>query len=117
MIALLVNGAVRLNHGHEGLLEFYFNRWGYVCDDYWDILDSNVACRSLGFRRASSFEKYQANPNLTVNFNLDDVHCTGSEASLLECPHKTNHDCYSFEHVYLTCEVGKFLPFILILRA
>ena len=102
-----MNGELRLNHGHEGLLEYYYNGWGYVCDDYWDILDSNVACRSLGFKRASSFESYQLHPNRTAIFTIDDVHCNGNESSLLECSHRNDHNCYYSEHVYLTCEVGK----------
>ena len=103
---LLVNGQVRLSHGHEGLLEVYNNGWGFVCDDYWDNVDSNVACRSLGFRRASSFETYQTHPNSTSYFSIDDVHCTGSEINILECPHQDVHDCGTYEHIYLTCEVG-----------
>lgn len=102
----LENGLLRLSHGHEGLLEVFNNGWGFVCDDYWDKVDSDVACRSLGFRRASSFEASQVHPNVTGDFSIDDVHCTGVEINILECPHTDVHDCGVSEHVYLTCEVG-----------
>ena len=69
-------------------------------------MDSDVACRSLGFRRAASFESYQFHPNLTSEFSIDDVHCTGDEINILDCPHEELHNCRYYEHIYLTCEVG-----------
>ena len=35
---------------HEGRLEMCRDRqWGTICDDDWDNINSNVACRQLGF--------------------------------------------------------------------
>ena len=73
------------------------------------MMDAHVACRSLGFNGASSFQRGQAHPNMNAVFTLDNVDCTGNEKSLLECPHDKDNNCGAYEHVYLTCEVGKYL--------
>ena len=107
-VIVLENGELRLSGGHEGLLEVYDNGWGYVCDDYWDKVDSDVACRILGFRRAADFSVGNTHPNYTSNFSLDDVQCTGNETNILDCDHTTVHDCSYYEHIFLTCAVGEW---------
>lgn len=42
----LVNGSVI----NEGLVEICFNgRWGGICHNGWDVVDTNVLCNQLGF--------------------------------------------------------------------
>ena len=70
---------------NAGRLEvFYGGTWGTVCDDLWDDVDSEVACKELGFARGV----------FTRNFGpgsgqiwLDDVECRRTDVSLFECPH------------------------------
>ena len=49
---------VRLVDGGErfGRLEVYYGgQWGAVYDNGWDMVDTNVVCRQLGFSNAASF--------------------------------------------------------------
>ena len=70
---------------NAGRLEVFHNgAWGTVCDDWWDDVDSEVACKELGFARGV----------FTRNFGpgsgpiwLDDVACRRTDVSLFECPH------------------------------
>ena len=89
------------------------DRWGTVCDDFWDSNDATVVCRQLGYSYSGSkffflhvfasiwyyvskkgFSIYSLADNTLLNayfgqgtgqIVLDDVQCTGSENKLLVC--------------------------------
>jgi len=90
---------VWLRGGHEG--NVFINNQP-VCDDFWDQSDAQVVCRMLGFsggipKSGSHFG------TVSTDFVMDDVFCTGSEASLLDCPHSTSHNCEAGQGAGVIC--------------
>ena len=104
------NGNVRLIGGttvQQGRVEiWYSNQWNTVCDDSWDINDATVVCRQLGYRGAVTAHQSAHFGQGSGQILLDDLHCTGSEASLLECSHAgiNVHNCGHGEDASVTCE-------------
>ncbi|CAM4616481.1 unnamed protein product [Lepidochelys kempii] len=78
----LVNGPSRCS----GRVEVLHNQqWGTVCDDSWDLTEARVVCRQLGCGTALSAPGGARFGRGSDRIWLDDVHCTGIEASLTEC--------------------------------
>ena len=97
----LVNGGA--SHGR---VEVYYNKtWGTVCDDTWDQSDPNVVCSQLGFSGALSAPCCAAYGEGLDPIWLDDVICAGSEASLLDCPHREwgENNCVHKEDASIVC--------------
>ncbi|KAF7480964.1 Hypothetical predicted protein [Marmota monax] len=98
----LANGSSRC----EGRVEvFHSNTWGTVCDDSWSIEDAHVVCRQLGCGLALSALPGASFSPGSGRILLDDVHCTGSEASLEQCPHGSwfAHNCGHHEDAGVIC--------------
>uniref|UniRef100_A0A8C2I031 Lysyl oxidase homolog n=1 Tax=Cyprinus carpio TaxID=7962 RepID=A0A8C2I031_CYPCA len=91
---------------YEGRLEvFYNNEWGTICDDDFSILAAQVACRELGFLGAVSWSPSAKFGQGEGRIWLDNVHCTGREKSLAECPSNGFgvSDCRHSEDVGVIC--------------
>ena len=100
----LVGGAT----DYEGRVEVCFHgRWGTVCDDAWDGYDATVVCRQLNLvGEGSSVAVSNALFGSGTGFiSLDNVECTGSEATLLECSARDHgqHNCFSSEDAGVYC--------------
>ena len=67
---------------------FYNGIWGTVCDDGWDMNGARVVCRQLGFYAAVSAPHSARFGAGSGQIWLDDVRCSGSETSIINCQHK-----------------------------
>nr|XP_054773054.1 deleted in malignant brain tumors 1 protein-like [Lytechinus pictus] len=92
----------------EGRVEVqHRGHWGTVCDDNWDILDSHVVCRMLGFSAARDYSccgRYGRGSEY-MYIILDEVQCSGTEENLGHCMRQDYgaHDCDHSEDVGVSC--------------
>ena len=102
--------SVRLVDGsgpHEGRVEVYYNgQWGTVCDDYFTIEGATVVCRQLGYARAIQYHYRAYYGQGSGDILLDNVQCSGTEASLFECRHNGIgvENCAHHEDVGVECQ-------------
>ena len=109
---------------NEGRVEICLEgQWGTVCDDYWGSVDAQVACRQLGYSSTGINVELFYGINFIVSFkgalsfsyatfgqgtgaiHLRNVHCTGSEPSLIQCSHNTiNNYCGHYEDAGIRCQ-------------
>ncbi|XP_023931763.1 deleted in malignant brain tumors 1 protein-like [Lingula anatina] len=91
----------------EGRVEVLHNgEWGTVCDDGWDDLDASVVCRMLGYNPSGSVSIPSAHFGQgTGSILMDEVACTGSEASIKDCNHSgwSSHKCDHSEDASVRC--------------
>ncbi|XP_040035549.2 scavenger receptor cysteine-rich domain-containing group B protein isoform X2 [Gasterosteus aculeatus] len=105
-------GMVRLvggQHQCEGRVEMYSNSgWGTVCDDAWDLPDARVVCRQLGCGEAAVARPEAFFGPGSGTILLDNLKCSGTEASLQECSHISwnVHNCDHSEDAGVTCSLS-----------
>lgn len=87
--------------------------WGAVCNDkgQFDVVDAGVVCRQLGYGSAIHVipSRWYPDHNVVVpEYFYSNLECTGSESTLMECPHSgTPSDCLSNHLAGAQCS-GKF---------
>ncbi|KAK3544492.1 hypothetical protein QTP86_013148 [Hemibagrus guttatus] len=98
--------SLRLSGGKgscSGRLEVYHNStWGYVCDDQWNIRNTQVVCRQLGCGSALSADRNVSSGSGEGTIWLNRVKCRGDEIHLWDCHRslKKHTDC---SHAGVTC--------------
>ena len=88
---------------------------------YFDMNDAHVICKMLGFPTATAalgrgleednspaFDLYGTAPSLN-SFVLDNLGCTGNEASVFDCQHngEWNENCNSWDIAGVQCATGQ----------
>ena len=95
-----------MTEGNRGVLEVYYDGWGFICDDGWSGVNADVVCRILGYSSpvSTNTSYYYSDVNYKLNF----ISCSGTETQLLECSYSTYtpNYCSSSEHIYITCGPG-----------
>lgn len=114
-----------IGSSNSGRVEVLHNsEWGTVCDDSFDTMDATVLCKMMGYQRAtrvftapagelllSSILSVSIKHNLTCcilgtgRIWLDDLQCTGTEASVFDCKHRGIgvNDCQHSEDAGISC--------------
>ena len=96
-------------------MEVYHNGvWGTVCDNGWDLNDTKVVCRQLGFGPPMDAKSKEFYGQGSGPIWLGDVSCTGKETVIRECSyngwginncHHTDWRCW-----YKMCCFKWYLP-------
>ena len=107
------NESLRLVDGtsHTGRLEVYINEeWVTVCSTSWTYLNTETACRQLGFPAGQNM--YLMNQTSYYRrVGVANIKCSGYETSLLKCPHdpffQIDPSCDHQRDVFLRCLCGE----------
>ena len=77
-------------------------KWGFYFV-YFVSLHLPLYFRQKGFQggKKTSNSKFG---NVTSQFSMDDVVCTGREKYILDCPHNTNDNCGPHEGAGVICD-------------
>ena len=51
--------------------------------------------------------------HISMPIGMDDVSCSGSERSLTDCPHTSNHNCGHYEDAGVVCNARKFIHMLI----
>ena len=77
---------------------YYNGEWGNVCNDGWDLNDTEVVCTELGYGPAITATHLY---HMTTTYNqnsehvwLDELNCVGTEVTIANCSNGGwgNHD-------------------------
>jgi deleted-in-malignant-brain-tumors protein 1 len=98
------------NNHHEGRVEVYKDgSWGTVCDWNWDIAESEVVCRMLGFNGAvwARGEAYYGEGTGTIHY--DGLLCNGNEKRLLHCHKSPIGTCTHAQDAGVRCQAMRLV--------
>lgn len=88
-------------------------QWGTICNDHFTHIDATVICNELGYLHGQETPISELDVSADIisiihgtPILMDDVSCTGTESSILECTAllgKDNNNCVHGEDVAISC--------------
>ena len=87
----------------DGKVEIYTGNWDSICTYSWDIKDSDVVCRELGFEGANEalYNKYYRSSYYS-NI-ISGVYCQGNESTIFECNYPFSYTRYCSYEAGVVC--------------
>ena len=84
---------------------FYHGYWGTICDYGWDMRDSKVVCRQLGYPDIVRTLRRHQVPSGSGQIWLSQVACNGEEQAIARCTHAVwgVHYCSHYNDVGVEC--------------
>ena len=75
-----------------------------VCDDYFDALDADSACNTLGYTSSRTYSTYDMTEwsETEIPFLMDNVECDSASTNFLSCSSNAEN-CGHSENVLLRC--------------
>lgn len=98
----LVNGTSQSSGRIEVL---HKGEWGTVCEDGWNLTDSNVVCRQLGYPTALETYRHSFFGEGSGFIWSNELQCIGNESFLSECKQDETRDpvCNHRQDVGVRC--------------
>jgi hypothetical protein len=101
-------GKVQVKHNGE---------WGRVCNANWGNKEASTLCRQLGYVDGRAENTPSKSSGM---IRMDNVNCTGTESSILECNHRSSwtdslgscNDARAICNTTSTYIFVRFVPFI-----
>ena len=87
-------------------MEVYYNgHWGRVCANGWNLNNTQVVYRQLGFGTAVAIAVYKEGSGQVL---LNDVNCNGTESTIENCSHSGwgTENCDHEEDAGVECTIG-----------
>ena len=103
--ARLVNGP----NEQSGHLEIYEDgKWGYVCNEQFDLKDAKVACRMMGYSKAVRVLTNGSDSPRSGPMLMSQLQCDGTEDQLSHCDYDDAYGCTLDKAVALQCSSKLF---------
>ena len=94
-------------HARDVLQMYFYGIWRSICFARWDIYDSTVSCRQLGYRTSKEVDLYYYYFYDFTDYWIQNVVCFGNESKLSDCRFDLGHYCDYYNPVNLNCVSGK----------